>query len=86
SLYEDAGSNYDYEKGNYDRIAFHYNDAQQSLSISAAEGSYRPGPVQRQFEFVLVSPECPAGIDTEIQKTISLRYSGQEIKISFENL
>jgi alpha-D-xyloside xylohydrolase len=82
-LYEDAGTNYDYEKGEYCRIAFHYNDAQKSLSISAAEGSYRPEPAQRQFEFVLVSPECPAGIDTEVQKTISLMYSGQKTELVF---
>ncbi len=82
-LYEDDATSYDYEKGDYARITFHYNDAQKSLSVSAIEGSYRPEPTQRRFEFVLVSPQCPSGLDTEVHKTADLVYSGQETKLYF---
>jgi alpha-D-xyloside xylohydrolase len=84
-LYEDDATSYDYEKGDYARITFHYNDAQKSLSISAIEGSYRPEPAQRRFEFVLVSPQSPAGLDTKVPKTAGLVYSGQETKLDFDN-
>lgn len=40
ALYEDEGLNYNYEKGNYSRIALHYDDKANRLEIADREGSY----------------------------------------------
>ena len=35
TLYEDEGTNYNYEKGKYAMIDFKYNDAQKTITIAA---------------------------------------------------
>jgi alpha-D-xyloside xylohydrolase len=39
-LYEDEGTNYNYEKGAFSTIALAYNETQQSLTIGEREGSF----------------------------------------------
>lgn len=41
-LYEDEFDNYNYEKGLYSTITFHWNDARKTLTIGECKGNY-PG-------------------------------------------
>ena len=53
TLYEDEGDNYNYEKGTYATIAFHWNNKSRTLTIDNRQGAY-PGMLQsRQFTIVL---------------------------------
>jgi alpha-D-xyloside xylohydrolase len=53
TLYEDEGDNYNYEKGTYATIAFHWNNKSRTLTIGNRKGEY-PGMLQsRQFTIVL---------------------------------
>ncbi len=53
TLYEDEGDGYNYEKGIYATIAFHWNNKTRTLTIGERKGSY-PGMLQsRQFTIVL---------------------------------
>ena len=53
TLYEDEGDNYNYEKGTYATIAFHWNNKSRTLTIDNRQGAY-PGMLQsRQFSIVL---------------------------------
>ena len=54
-LYEDEGDNYNYEKGQYSTIAFHWNDRSRTLTIADRQGSY-PGMLQKR-QFVVVLPD-----------------------------
>ena len=54
-LYEDEGDNYNYEKGAYSTIAFHWNDRSRTLTIADRQGSY-PGMLQKR-QFVVVLPD-----------------------------
>ena len=54
-LYEDEGDSYNYEKGAYSTIAFHWNDRSRTLTIADRQGSY-PGMLQ-QRQFVVVLPD-----------------------------
>lgn len=69
TLYEDEGDNYNYEKGMYATINFHWDDANKILTIGKQEGNY-PGIIkERQFDIV-----TPNG------KKYHINYNGSEIK------
>jgi alpha-D-xyloside xylohydrolase len=52
TLYEDEGTNYNYEKGMLSTIHFHWNDKKRELSIERRSGQF-PGMLQsRQFKIV----------------------------------
>ena len=53
TLYEDEGDNYNYEKGQYATIAFHWNDKARTLTIDERKGSYPGMLTKRQFTVVM---------------------------------
>jgi alpha-D-xyloside xylohydrolase len=68
TLYEDEGDSYDYEKGIFSTIEFHWNEKKHQLIITDRKGQY-PGMLQkRKFNIQLVG--------TSLQKTIE--YDGSE--------
>ena len=56
SLYEDEGTNYNYEKGAYSIIPMKWNDRDHKLTIGKREGSYSGMPNRRQFSMIVVKP------------------------------
>lgn len=56
SLYEDEGTNYNYEKGAYSIIPMKWKDRDHKLTIGKREGSYSGMPNQRQFSMIVVKP------------------------------
>src|SRR5574344_1279357 len=69
TLYEDEGDNYNYEKGMYATIHFHWDNANNTLTIGKQKGNY-PGIIKdRQFNIV-----TPNG------KKYHINYNGSEIK------
>lgn len=58
-LYEDEAVNYNYEKGNYAKIPFNYNETDGTLTIGNREGAFEGMLKNRQFVFVLVSKKHP---------------------------
>jgi len=71
TLYEDEGDNYNYEKGQYATIAFHWNDKARTLTIDERKGSY-PGMLTKRH-FTIVTPEGK-------QKAVD--YDGQKKLVS----
>ena len=55
TLYEDEGDNYNYEKGKYATIGFHWNDKARTLTIDERQGIY-PG-MQEKRQFTIVMPD-----------------------------
>ena len=79
-LYEDDGETYDYEKGQYARIPFKFDNKTQTLTIEKREGSF-PGMLQeRTFNVVYVTPEKPVGYNPDA-KGISVKYDGQKVEV-----
>ena len=69
TLYEDEGDNYNYEKGMYATIHFHWDNANNTLTIGKQKGNY-PGIIKdRQFN-----------IKTPNGKIHHMNYNGNEIK------
>jgi alpha-D-xyloside xylohydrolase len=54
SLYEDEGTNYNYEKGAFSTISFEYNDAEGTLTIDDRKGSFEEMLTNRTFRVVFI--------------------------------
>ena len=53
TLYEDEGDGYNYEKGYYATITFHWNDKARQLTIGTRQGGYQGMILDRKFTIVL---------------------------------
>lgn len=83
TLYEDENDNYNYEKGVYSLISFHWDNAQKTLTISDRKGEF-PGMLKnRTFNIVLVSENNGIGVETTEVSSKSIRYDGKKL---MENL
>lgn len=81
TLYEDEGTNYDYEKGQYSTIEIKYNDKQKTVSFGARQGSFDGMLASRRFNIVLVSPQKQQALDLESPKGKMTKYSGKAVKV-----
>lgn len=80
SLYEDEGTNYNYEKGAYAIIPFVYNDADGTLTIGRRQGRYDGMLDSRTFRIVKVSADSPVGFDADA-RAVEVKYDGSEVKV-----
>ena len=80
TLYEDEGDNYNYEKGQFTQIRFHWDDASRQLTISDREGKFNGMLQNRSFNLVLVGPQTPSAELPATGKTVA--YSGKSIALS----
>lgn len=81
NLYEDENTNYNYEKGAFSTILFHWNESSQTLTIGERKGTF-PGMLQdRTINVVFVGKSHGNGVavSQKIDKTIL--YSGKEVMI-----
>lgn len=72
-LYKDEFDNYNYEKGDYTEIPFHWNEKSKTLTIDSRKGNFK-GMTDKQ-NFTLIFPNGQ-------QKTVN--YSWKKINISFK--
>ncbi|UOV00135.1 DUF5110 domain-containing protein [Chryseobacterium daecheongense] len=71
-LYEDEFDNYNYEKGAYTEIPFHWNEKSKTLTIGDRKGKYKGMIETRSFNLIL-----PDGRQKKVD------YSGQKTDIHF---
>ena len=71
SLYEDEGVNYNYEKGNYQKVNISFNNDTKVLTFANREGeTYEGDAVNRIFNVVFIKKEK--------QSKTQVNYNGQE--------
>lgn len=81
TLYEDEGTNNNYEKGQCAFIDMSYDDASRTLTIGRRRGSFNGMLAKRTFNIVLVSDATPAAADTDTTgKTVA--YDGSEVSVT----
>jgi alpha-D-xyloside xylohydrolase len=81
TLYEDENDNYDYEKGVYSTIAFHWDDAKRELTIDARKGEF-PGMLQtRSFQVVIVGKSHGTGVEVTSNPDKVISYKGQRLTV-----
>ena len=78
-LYEDEGDNYNYEKGAFTQIRFHWDDAAQTLTIGDRSGKFKGMLTQRQFNVVIVNRHTPAG--DQPAQGILVDYAGKQVTV-----
>ena len=77
TLYEDENDNYNYEKGVYATIMFHWNDAKRQLSIDARKGEF-PGMLRsRKLEIVVVKKNHGTGVTVSRDPDKTVTYNGE---------
>ncbi len=84
TLYEDEGTNYNYEQGAFSEIALHWNDGAQTLTVGDRHGSFAGMPQHRTVEVVLVAAEHPAGFSFTPQATHRVAYDGKAVTLSLK--
>jgi alpha-D-xyloside xylohydrolase len=81
TLYEDEGTNYNYEKGQFSRIDLKYDEATKTVSIGERKGSFPGMPANRKFEIVWVSDQS-GGIGLDARPGQVVEYSGAVINVA----
>lgn len=80
TLYDDAGDNYNYEKGEYATVSIQWNDISHTLTFGPRHGKFPKMQGQINFHFVLVKPNV--GVGPELARSFrDLKYSGNSLSM-----
>jgi alpha-D-xyloside xylohydrolase len=82
TLYEDEGDSYNYEKGAYTTITFHWDNASRTLTIGERKGKFKGMLKQRNFRILMVNGNAVGG-DVEPSKfDATIKYNGEKTSIN----
>ena len=85
TVYEDEGTNYNYEKGKYATFDIKYNDAQKTLTIGARKGSFDGMLQKRRFNVILVNAQNNQGVNlAKSPKGKMVKYAGQAVTVKLK--
>jgi len=80
-LYEDEGTNYNYEKGKYATIDITYDDDSRTVTFGARQGQF-PGMLKtRQFNVVLITKDAAKPLDLDHPEGKLVEYSGKAVSV-----
>ena len=79
-LYEDEGTDYNYEKGGYSFIRLFWDDAHSTLIIGKRSGQYEGMESVRNLKIVKIALSSD-GKSNVTEKSVV--YKGEELKIAF---
>lgn len=80
TLYEDENDNYNYEKGKYTEIKFHWDDRKRTLKIGDRIGSFKGMLANRKFKISVASADGNQAADLKAFKSIT--YNGKEARVN----
>ena len=80
-LYEDEGTNYNYERGKYATIDFRYDDTQKTLTISQRKGAFKGMLKERRFNVVLVTKDKARELNLDNPEGKMVQYNGKTITV-----
>ena len=81
TFYEDENDNYDYAKGQHATIQLHWDDAAETLTFAARQGSF-PGMLQKHtFNVVVVGEGRGVGVGESAAQTHSVIYEGDRVTL-----
>lgn len=81
SLYEDEGTNYNYEKGAFATIDLNYQEKTKTLTVGNRKGSFKGMRERRTFRIIVVSPKSAKALDFNQKASHTLTYDGKEATI-----
>ena len=80
-LYEDEGTNYNYEKGKYATIDITYDDATRTVSFGARKGQFAGMLKNRRFNVVLITKDCAKPLNLDNPEGKMVQYVGKATSI-----
>jgi alpha-D-xyloside xylohydrolase len=80
NLYEDEGTNYNYEKGAYTTIPIIYNETSKTITIGDRKGSFNGMLTKRVFRINAISPVKTKSLDFDSSEKQAI-YTGKKITI-----
>ncbi len=80
-LYEDEGTNYNYEKGKYSTIDIRYDDATRTLSFGDRQGQFTSMLKNRRFNVVLITKDNPQPLNLDNPEGKMVLYGGKAVSI-----
>ena len=81
-LYEDEGTNYNYEKGKYAVIDITYNDATRTVSFGARKGQFTGMLKNRQFNIILITKEKSQPLNLDNPSGKQVQYNGKAVTVN----
>ena len=81
-LYEDEGTNYNYERGKYATIDITYDDARRTVSFAQRQGQF-PGMLkERRFNIVYVTKDHARELSLDHPQGVMVQYNGKPISVA----
>ncbi|MGN6211066.1 TIM-barrel domain-containing protein [Parafilimonas sp.] len=81
NLYEDEGTNYNYEKGAFSIIPINYNEATKTITIDKRKGRFDGMLAARTFRIRWISKDKPEMLNTDAQPLTTITYEGEKITV-----
>jgi alpha-D-xyloside xylohydrolase len=80
-MYEDEGTNYNYEKGAFSIIPIKYNEATKTVTVGDRKGSFNGMLQKRTFQINLISANNGKALDFDAKSDKELVYEGKKVII-----
>ena len=80
-LYEDEGTNYNYEQGRYATISISYDDAARTLTFGRRQGSFSGMLKERRFNVVYVTPYSAGALGLSAPGGRMVEYDGEPVTV-----
>jgi len=85
TLYEDEGTNYNYEKGAYANIPIYYNQAKKTLTIAQRKGNFPGMLTARTFNIVWVTSNKGVAADAnDVKPAATIHYTGTPVNVAMK--
>jgi alpha-D-xyloside xylohydrolase len=81
NLYEDEGTNYNYEKGAYAIIPIKYNEASKTITIGDRKGSFNGMLSKRIFYINIIKPGQTKSLDLDAKSDKEIFYEGKIVSV-----
>jgi alpha-D-xyloside xylohydrolase len=81
SLYEDDGTTYNYEQGEYTVIPLAYSQSTGELTIGERKGSFAAMIKDRTFHVIWVTKDRAAGFNPDAKPDATVQYTGEKVVV-----
>lgn len=84
TLYEDEGTNYNYEKGQYATIDIRFDEVTKTVTFGKRKGSFPEMLQQRRFSIVFIDKDHPHPLNLDNSKGHVVTYKGKQITVDVQ--
>lgn len=81
TLYDDEGTNYNYENGKFSQTELTYNEVKRTLTIGNTKGSFKGMVNKRTLRIVVISAQKPLAFDGSAKPAKEVVYTGKQVVV-----